>query len=134
MQVNELRIGNLIKSIQLNGIVIVDLFLFGEINNDETYLDHLQGIPLTEEWLVKLGFTQTITPPEYWRSIEPRIECYCATPLEVRLTKQGFEIKIDFGLDERLFSEIQNSTTIKYVHTLQNLFFALTGNELTVKQ
>lgn len=70
-------------------------------------------IPLTEEWLVKFGFDKIEwADNEYYRN--------------------GYTVKIEEGYTSVWFqtSEIE----IKYVHQLQNLIFALTGQELELKQ
>lgn len=71
-----------------------------------------KGIPLTEELLLKFGFEIEIG---YSHNI----------------AKLGF-IRIKFG-DNFYFDYTYSRTKIQYVHQLQNLHFALTGEELTLK-
>lgn len=74
------------------------------------FLNQIKPIPLTEEWLIRFGFGGT---REYYYDTEiGAIEFY-------------FE-------DEILVCDIYDSRNknIKYVHQLQNLYFALTGKEL----
>ena len=68
-------------------------------------------IPLTEEWLVKFGFEENST--SFTNSI--------AYPCIVKLKNQSNCI-------------FYNSLQIKHVHQLQNLYFALTNEELTIKK
>jgi hypothetical protein len=78
----------------------------------ENYESECEPIPLTEEWLLKFGFTETIKDSWYSKSI---------------INKLTFHISIS-GL-----VAIDNDKPIKaieYVHQLQNLYFALTGTEL----
>ncbi len=71
-----------------------------------------QPITLTEEWLLKFGFEK--------RSIIQENDSYYLNGEIVWVTKKGF----------RYF---QNRNIIQHVHQLQNLYFALTGEELTIK-
>lgn len=115
MTPKDLRIGNLVKVGQ--AMVTVESVCDDCINFDRnTYrcynADQISGIPLSEEWLIRLGFN--------------------------RQTSEHYYI---FHKDKVLFS-IYNSTLViegghmpvqlKYVHQLQNLYFALTGSELTI--
>lgn len=108
----ELRIGNL---------VMFDIttkcnkeFIAGEvILSDLLDTSLLLPIPLTEEWLLKFGFKDDIgeTKTLIWKSYK------------FHITKDGF-VYTDAWYK-------QNFIPIKYVHQLQNLYFALTGEELT---
>ncbi len=90
-------------------------------------------IPLTEEWLEKFGF-EWKAEKQTWR-IEYRIP----------FVDDGKRISIHVWEDEgmgiwgvTLWEVVPiddvTPTVIKYVHQLQNLYFALTGQELTIKQ
>jgi len=127
MEANELRIGNWIidnevepqrtvyyqvEEITYKGVVYRD-------GSSVTMCEYLQPIPLTEEILLKCGFT-----------------------------RDGFGLKFDFiyltagarivETDElRCFDyeliEDKKYIRIKYLHQLQNLYFALTSEELNIK-
>jgi hypothetical protein len=78
-------------------------------------------IPLTEEWLMKFGF-ENISDGNYnqWQKDtpgKPTIE------LIRRYSREHFEV----------YSYKQLGIDTLYVHQLQNLYFSLTGEELTVK-
>jgi len=77
--------------------------------------ENLCPIPITEQWLIDFGFAFTMESGLF------NISGY-----DVMLTKNG----IDFYLGE-YGSWYKN---IEYVHQLQNLYFALTGEELQLKQ
>lgn len=91
-------------------------------------------IPLTEEWLVKLGF-------------EKRIDG-AATTFSIKLKNRPLETELFVGLSGKRvylresYSEhlklqpelVCLSESVKSVHQLQNLYHALTGTELTLKQ
>jgi len=104
MEANELRIGNFVE---YNGFVrtIVSLNLGTEVN--------ALPIPLTEEWLLKFGFIKVLDYP-----------CFRLEGLQIEFN--GFDSQWGSGL-------LDEKTVIKYVHQLQNLFFALKGKELTLK-
>lgn len=117
MKANELRLGNLILShglvcevekIELDGIIAQFKHTYIEMD----YTRGLEGIPLTEEWLVKFGF-------EYYYDNQ-----YSSTQdyLIIEKTTDGY-IKLSDGY-------YHDGVPIKYVHQLQNLYFALTGKEL----
>ena len=79
--------------------------------------DDYRAIPLTEEILLKFGF-------EKRDKINPPFRNY-----QYVFMKNGFLIGSDF-----LFHYISGNTELKHVHQLQNLYFALTGEELTFKK
>ena len=68
----------------------------------------VEPIPITEEWLIKLGF----------ESVQEFIAC---------LQSNIFEVS--FRLDEFTVNQIMSLP----IHKLQNLYFALTGEELTIE-
>lgn len=110
MEVSELRIGNFIMH---NGIEDkVDLSLFSGIEIFDTE-NLLSPIPLTEEWLVRFGF-------------EKRKFSY--------LYGYG-NFLYDYRLKLWTWYGIQlHDYLITYVHQLQNLYFALTGQELEISE
>jgi hypothetical protein len=72
LQSNELRLGNLLYPIHLDGYAkVIEIMVSGvgiQKMDDETqkslvlteYIHRLEPIPLTEEWLVKFGFNRCI--------------------------------------------------------------------------
>ena len=87
-------------------------------------IERINPIPLTEEWLVKFGFEKvndnfmTIESYHYENK-----NCW------IYLIADGFELELN------TLSERNNlCRTYKYVHQLQNLYFALTGEELTISE
>lgn len=74
----------------------------------------LSPIPITTEWLEKFGFGEDVTNYE-WR------------------TNNGFCIDTFSDIPGFwLLSSYRENTKVQYVHQLQNLYFALTGTELTL--
>jgi hypothetical protein len=112
MKAEELRIGNWItyagQEIELTRQKFkLSVFTLG--------LDELhEPIPLTKEWLIRFGF-------EYNYSFD----LYSKSGFDIQLLENGIEFYIgEYG---------SYFTWIECVHQLQNLYFALTGNELTIK-
>jgi hypothetical protein len=120
MLVNELRIGNIIKT-YTGSVVTVTALNGDEINNIHYTPDIIgaimgnvcEGIPLTEEWLLKLGFKH-----------------------KPNKTSNGFGVII-YEIRDEEFVHLYNDrftykgVEMKHVHQLQNLYFATTGKELT---
>jgi len=86
------------------------------INNQD-----YQPIKLTEEWLLKLGFNK----------LENHIPTYykCFGDLILDDYEFSFNISVDWKLNY-FITVFGRKITIKYVHQLQNLYFALTDEEL----
>lgn len=124
---NELRIGNWVmysSKIQVNE---------NKIRECVDHPDRFVPIPLTEEWLERFGFLYN--------------DKHCRFDSEmwnVRNRPEGKEISMniwkatgskDSGywgvtLREELVFDDVTPVAIQYVHQLQNLYFALTGEEL----
>ena len=84
------------------------------------YPERFAPIKLTEEWLLKFGFSVRKSLGFEAYDLDDTYTIYYNTTA----TPYGFELS--FGVD----FEIE----IKHVHQLQNLYFALTGDELELKQ
>ena len=110
MEARELRIDNWAKQDRAN--VQVTGAMIQEINQE---LLDIEPIPLTEEWLLKFGF-------------EKMTKGYC-------FHNGSFGLFFDNGI-----LQLETPVTsielnhIKFVHQYQNLYFALTCEELTIKQ
>lgn len=121
MKANELRIGNLINYSDDNvNCVIKGIHEFGldvETSDEVFYTEHdrFSPIPLTYEWLLRFGFE---------KSRLGYFTIFCGSNV---MSIYCFE---DFS---RVQIVTQTVSTIKHVHQLQNLYFALTGEELTLK-
>lgn len=132
MEARELRIGNWIE-VRYGGyegvwktevIRVTDIL---HVDGDGPYEHHInchpndycEPIPLTVEWLVRAGFKQWGTYLHLWK-VNPR---------------HGFTVHLrsgKFTLNEYGYS--QRNGGISYVHQLQNLYYALTGQELIFKE
>ena len=127
IKANELRIGNFVTAIRCDNSQIID-----QVKQlHESYVmtkfdwDKVEPIPLDEEWLLKFGFKKSFSKFD-----------------------DGFEINemilnntYDKDCDGWCFydgnvaccNNMNYKNPIKHVHQLQNLYFALTGEELTTK-
>lgn len=123
MNAKDLRIGNLLQYTDFQKVkkhlrgttfkVTADDILFLS-----TYsVNYVEPIPLTEEWLIKFGFKR-IQEDKYGCHYE-NDECW------VYLSRNGFDIEVITR--NKRFNLLR---TYKYVHQLQNLYFAITGKEL----
>ena len=126
MNASELRIGNLLLD-EKGRLCRVDsincnYFKAPAIKGAMTTLPNT-AIELTEEWLIKLGFE-----PVSMMFENVPIKQFNSTNRKFFLTKDigKFYLYLFNDREEELFNEI------KYVHQLQNLFFALTGKELII--
>jgi hypothetical protein len=131
---SELRVGNWVKTCtpnmeiyiphleaQVQGITPIGIF-FGDTPQEEGFaipVRHVIGIPLTEEWMDKMGFmgmrNDFIGGNNWWRT-------------NLSSNFQDGKLNKIWMPDSAL-----NLSHIEFVHQLQNLYFALTGTELTIK-
>jgi hypothetical protein len=118
---NELRIGNFIEYFGIREVIAIKkhkIKVQHESKQGNFIIEwcpitslSLEPIPLTDDWLKKLGFKQDIGEPERFFNDF------------ISLGKYGIHRVIEYnGFD----------FTITYVHQLQNLHFALTQRDLTV--
>ena len=117
MDAKQLRIGN---TVEYNLIgENVDKWIVTDVDKDDICdTSNLRPIPLTEEWLVKFGFVKK----EHRDGNS--------------LSKNQVHISSVYGDNSFcLNAHVSDvtSTYIKYVHQLENLYFALTDEELTIK-
>ena len=131
IKTNELRIGNfvsinngfemLVHSIFQNDTVYLDFIppLINEADVWEEDYKYLAAIPLTEEWLFKAGFKEIKFLNEYL------------------VQEKGYKyldmiIRYGYFDGHRFLFDLANEKCInlKYVHQLQNLYFAICGEEL----
>jgi gas vesicle protein len=132
---NELRIGNLVdlgnriaKIIEIGHLSCVVVDLEETQDTIEDY-NRTKPIPLAEEWLFKFGFV-TIDKGDNDYITYADSEHVYYLQLDVR-KKDGKYTILDNSFDDLInFSMVD----ISYVHELQNLYFALTGEELTLNK
>lgn len=113
MKTNELRFGNYVYD-TLGKVNKIDLEAITYIAK-ETH-NQVKPIPLTEEWLLKFGFLKDLE-----NGIYLNINAYAF------LYWQNNRVELLDNDNNFMISHCN------YVHQLQNLYFALTGKELTFK-
>lgn len=125
MKANELRIGNYVtevtRSKNINGyqtwtkIWHIDTYQERVMLNNGRWsiFNDIDPTPLTEQWLLDFGFTQYGD----WCS-----KSYIS--ISIKYNKTTYMID---GMEDYI-------KHCEYVHQIQNLYFALTGEELTYKQ
>jgi len=130
MKANELRIGNMVNLIDRKGPVhipmstafkVLQIGLFNSLILEQTLNPaqtenwprvtngDLSPIPITREWMIKLGFANS--KPGKWE--------HGVMPIEIYWNER---MKFYYGNAVGI--------SLEYVHQLQNLYFALTGEEL----
>lgn len=118
MNASELRIGNWIhNNVEPFQIQAKDLIFLLAFDNEH----YANPIPLNKEWVLNFGFSKM------------RGDNYT-------INKDGFIFgvgKLDKPCDEYgwcfiYYNTDQLSNFFQYVHQLQNLYYALTGGELTI--
>ena len=130
MEATELRIGNFIykqipkKDTQLQLVEVLSIdgsFEFLDVKNSESYITEkcslkaFEPIPLTEEWLGKFGFDIKDKDRLDW-------------------VKGAFNLERSNEDNNKFCFEVYSHyIPLDYVHQLQNLYFALTGEELKLK-
>ena len=121
----ELRIGNLVEYKitdkfderkewwEVSEIDADDIHWLSKVDTND---DDFRAIPITEEWLLKFGFSEI------------------GGCNEKDFTNGDYNIFINSigEVNFLFFREGDWYQKISYVHQLQNLYFALTGSELTV--
>jgi hypothetical protein len=123
MKSSELRIGNYFKHslfedyLEIQSISESGLCSAKEVNGGFE-IEHTNPIPLTDEWLLKFGF-------EFHTNANCQNFYYAKDAFICIRADEDFEWFRYYNGD--FYHEL------KYVHQLQNLYFALTGEELTLK-
>lgn len=78
-------------------------------------IENINPIPLSEEWLINLGFEEDMSTFYYNAKIA---SIYLHTPYS---GSKNWNVKANGG---------DKLTSVQYVHQLQNLFYVLTGEDL----
>jgi len=127
MESNELRIGNYIKHTESNRVGAVTGLQENIIDCTNGFDGSLysEPIPLTEEWLLKFGFEKK-TELLGFGSVESTF--YELNNDRIYLLRKGFEYERTPTLKSN--ERFNLCKVYNYVHQLQNLYFALKGEEL----
>jgi hypothetical protein len=113
LQANELRIGNYYN--QFGNIRQVNGHTISELEKAPQGQLWCKALPLTEEWLLKFGFEKD-------GHNNDKTFYYQKDSIKINNYKGYFLDNPNEVVGKRLY--------IKNVHTLQNLYFALSGEEL----
>jgi hypothetical protein len=126
MKTNELRIGNLVYDLENNIIEVHGLYkqdIFNEITG-EIPINCIKPIPITDEWFLLFMFT-------FYKSPNKRT-CY-----QLKNGSQKTNNYTVFSLykywDGYMINCGHKYKQVTSIHELQNLYFMLTGNDLTPK-
>lgn len=119
MEASELRIGNFISDRVASDSFCAEVkkldysrCYYGQFHS---FYSDLKPIPITEEWLIKFGFDLVVKEGN-----QNEFRVYSLNQITYN-TNHGWWWKHHLDLQP------------KYIHQLQNLYFALTGKELKIK-
>lgn len=119
---NELRIGNLVWKIVDGGKFVLEIGAENICYIQNESAAEFEPIDITTEMLLKLGFKES-SIRKYWHSFRTQNDFYVSICLD-NLGGAYVVGEIYAGSSE---------TIVKHIHHLQNLFFCLSGKELTIK-
>ncbi len=137
METKELRIGNWIylcgylhgfeirfdgaeREMELSGFILGKLLSYRPGKTFD-FINEVKPIKLTEEWFIRLGLSQYNN-----NELDP-LQAY-----QYKITYEA--VYSDWIIYFQQFEKNDWTVfTVSYVHQLQNLFFALTSNELVLK-
>jgi hypothetical protein len=123
MEANELRIGNYVKGNSRGHTNVVNIEILEYINKTKS---GYSPIPITEEWLIKFGFKV------YRESVVIKAWSIGFNTITHDYLFDLCWIKDVFGENKEVPFYRNGRFKIHYVHQLQNLYFALTGEELEI--
>lgn len=139
IQPNELRLGNYVQD---RGGKVLKIDTFETTHNGEEYVlkvgqrmfvngnevhplteysDYLQPIPLSDEWLAKFGFD------------DDGFRQYTLLNWGIKVV-ESLASKGSWIVYQGFLRQFQEIAEVQYIHQLQNLFFALTGEELKLNE
>ena len=127
MEANELRIGNYLlyrdeNICQVSNIGNYFETSFNGLSYGSDNINDYKPIPLTEELLLKCGFYKA----QYLEHI---------FQININGLYFAFDEAFEGEKDENIVGDFDECVTIripKYLHQLQNIYFALTGKELEI--
>lgn len=133
MKTNEFRIGNLIypndenaTPYEIKGVMTDKVFFGIDRMNEEMWQDieEIEPIPLTEDMLNKMGFEKTKNKVVY------DVVVYDFHGFQLnKVVNHKWDTYTNWNNNKNYITA--NGAAIQYVHQLQNLYFTLTGQELT---
>jgi hypothetical protein len=132
MKANELRIGNKLTNF-IGGVFDCNAMTIRSFESNCFPYGKPIPIPLTEEWLLKFGFEKEYFYGDdakfiWWQLNDFGLEIFNTNKEQGRTSIESKDVGFFY---EPMFMDY---IEIKHVHQLQNLYFALTGEELTLKE
>lgn len=146
MEAKELRINNYITdnfgdTFKISGVtesgICIDGFGESEMTGMNALMslsiDNFKPIPLTEEWVLKSylkreGIERHDSPFYLYKDEFPTGTVYCMPDYcDLVISNNKYYYVIGKGGEEIFYKRIE------HVHSLQNLYFSLNGEELTIK-
>ncbi|GGG63731.1 hypothetical protein [Epilithonimonas arachidiradicis] len=115
MNAKELRIGNLVSDINTGDNVQVDIKIIQSIMNGKT---NYKPIDLNDEWFKKFGFSKEHFGYYYENIYEFSV---LASRNNAYIVRWGNQV-------------LAGAEPIRYVHELQNIFYALKGIDIPMKR
>jgi len=136
MKAEELRIGNVYMSVKFGEPVKWELTDFTQLDklsdgayNDPPIEEMIEPIPLTDECLLRFKFSSHHVRDYYFKDCgEYEIRCVVNSFSGGLNNDASWFVSIQTGYGSQPVTLVR-----KYVHELQNLYFALTGEELKLK-
>lgn len=89
--------------------------------NYSQWNEYIKPIPLTEEWLLKFGFFVSTRKNCYYKN-------WGTNGVELIVHDYHYKGGFEYELGSNKYK------VVEYIHQLQNLYFALTGEELTINK
>jgi len=130
IRAEELRIGNWVYQGEMYGdtqCTAYEIYGFTGASNAQ-YYQEWKPISITEKWLERFGFEEELDP----EGVAHGIKVLESAHVDQILVVEIYENKCLFQIGETSYWTA--SFPIKYVHQLQNLYYALTGKELEIKE
>lgn len=129
LKTSELRLGNYIqvegKICKIDGIQPHWVW-FDNISSSN--MDNIEPIPLDSDWLLKLGLISSGNERQLLFELPKFIQEKCQADSGYKKSAFFFNNRHDINS----YMDCQTRRAVKYVHEIQNLVFALTGEELTI--
>lgn len=121
IQINELRVGNLIQEGKIEQIdkSIDEVYYSGDGYYQSNYCCNLNPILITEDWLLKFGFNTTFEKITEIQINENEVLYY-----DISEKCMSLYVPVHYEDTSLVFNHC------KYIHQLQNLYFALVNSEL----
>ena len=137
VKADELRIGNVVKC---DNCPYHELYVWRIDNHGATlrysneseygWTNKMQGIPLTEEWLLRMGFNRR-TP--FFKEMTLPYWANNGLLLFFNDTQPEYKWKVGFAEMRNGEYFVATSRWVDKVHEIQNVYYEFLGTELTIK-